>query len=208
MCRLALGTVCSLASAAAAVAQTPAARLTAAEHHEAIAAFQRELDAEYRDPARSPLSAEAQRTFTGLPYFPVDYGYYVEAHLVRDSISAPFLMKTSTLRQPLYRKFGTLHFRLQGQELALNVYESLELKQKPGFEDYLFLPFTDPTNGHGSYGGGRYLDLRAPRGNTIWLDFNRAYNPYCAYGGNYSCPVPPAENRLPVPIKAGVRSDH
>jgi uncharacterized protein (DUF1684 family) len=76
--------------------------------------------------------------------------------------------------------------------------------------DYLFIPFTDLTNGHGSYGGGRYLDLTIPPAGTttMVLDFNRAYNPSCAYNVAYSCPVPPPENRLAIAIPAGVKSDH
>lgn len=184
------------------------APLSQTAHAQAVAAFQQELNAEYSDPARTPLPAADQRRFTGLPFFPADYSYYVEARLVRDSTSAPFAMKVSTPRVAMYRKYGELHFTLQGQPLKLTVYESLSLKQKPGYEDYLFLPFTDPSNGHETYGGGRYLDLRVPAGNVIWLDFNRAYNPFCAYSNGYSCPIPPAENRLPLPIRAGVRSDH
>ena len=73
------------------------------------------------------------------------------------------------------------------------------------YEDYLFLPYTDLTSGDGSYGGGKYLDLKTPEGNTIIIDFNKAYNPYCAYSHRYSCPVPPEENDLLVRIEAGVR---
>jgi uncharacterized protein (DUF1684 family) len=118
-------------------------------------------------------------------------------------------MKTTGVREPEYRKYGEVHFVLQGQQLRLNVYQSLDLVHTPGYEDYLFIPFTDLTNGHETYGGGRYLDFRIPKAASVWLDFNRAYNPYCAYtSGKYSCPVPPPENRLPVAVRAGVRSDH
>ncbi|RTQ53654.1 DUF1684 domain-containing protein [Hymenobacter gummosus] len=208
ICRALTAGALVAASVLAAPAQVLPAHLSAAEHAQTVQAFQQELNAEYRDPARTPLPADAQATFKALPFFPADYRYYVEARLLRDSTSAPFVMKTTTPRQAVYRKYGELHFTLLGQVLKLNVYESLNLKQKPGYEDYLFLPFTDPTNGHDSYGGGRYLDLRVPKGHTIWLDFNRAYNPYCAYSSQYSCPIPPAENHLPVPIRAGVQSDH
>ncbi|KAA9331430.1 DUF1684 domain-containing protein [Hymenobacter busanensis] len=198
---------CLLLLVTMAQAQEPA-RLTAAAHHQSILSYQQQLNAEFRDPAQSPLPAAAQPTFQGLPFFAPDFAYYTEARLVRDSTAVPFAMKTSTARQPLYRKFGDLYFTLQGQKLHLVAYESLDLKQQAHYEDYLFVPFTDLTNGHESYGGGRYLDLRVPKGNVLWLDFNRAYNPYCAYSSQYSCPVPPAENRLPVAIRAGVKSDH
>jgi len=195
-----------LTGAARSLAQT---RLTPADHVRAVAAFQQELNAEYRDPARSPLPAEALSSFRGLPFFPTDYRYYVAATFVRDSLAAPFRMKTTGVREPEYRKYGELRFVLDGQPLQLNVYQSLELMHRPGYEDYLFVPFTDRTNGHDTYGGGRYIDFRIPKTSVVPLDFNQAYNPYCAYAtGKYSCPVPPPENRLPVAIRAGVRSDH
>ena len=74
------------------------------------------------------------------------------------------------------------------------------------YEDYLFLPFTDKTNGDSSYGGGRYLDLKLPEGDSIIIDFNQAYNPYCAYNDKYSCPVPPKSNNLDIEVLAGVKT--
>jgi uncharacterized protein (DUF1684 family) len=191
-------------------ATTTNAALSAAEHAKLVAEFQRELNAEYRNPAESPLPVEVRKKFKSLPFFPVNYAARVPARFVRDSLAAPFAMVTSTDRRPMYRKYGDAYFTLNGQELKLTIYQNLELTQREGYQDYLFVPFTDQTNGHTSYGGGRYLDLRIgqiQRG-QVMLDFNRAYNPFCAYGGPYSCPVPPAENRLPVAIAAGVMSDH
>lgn len=196
-----------LSHAAGATAQ--ALRLAPAEHAKTVAAFQQQLNAEYQDPQKSPLLPAARARFKGHPFFPVNYACYVEATLVRDSTSAPFRMKTSGSREPLYRKYGELHFVLNGQPLHLAVYQDLELTEAE-YADYLFVPFTDLTNGHQSYGGGRYLDLRRGQlqGPKTQLDFNLAYNPYCAYTAGYSCPVPPAENRLPVGIPAGIMSDH
>ena len=99
---------------------------------------------------------------------------------------------------------------LDGQPQRLFVYQSLDLLHNQEYRDYLIVLFTDRTNGQGSYGGGRYLDLRRGQiqDGQLVLDFNRAYNPYCAYGSQYSCPIPPAENQLPVAIKAGVMSEH
>ena len=198
--------------AGAAQAQVPAAspHLDVATHQQSVRKFQADLDAEFRNPAESPLSAAERRDFAGLPFYPTDYRYYVEATLVRDSTARPFEMPTSTTRRPQYRKYGELHFVLDGQPQHLSIYQPLDLLKRPGFADYLMLPFTDGSNGHGSYGGGRYLDLRLPPAGTrvMQLDFNRAYNPSCAYSPGYSCPVPPAENRLTIAIPAGVRSDH
>lgn len=196
----------------AAAAQTPVAavHLAAPAHQQSVLAFQTALNNEFRNPQESPLSLVEQQAFTTLPFFPTDYRYCVAAALVRDSTSQPFAMETSTARRPLYRRYGELRFLLNGQPQRLSVYQDLELLKEPGLEDYLFVPFTDLTNGHGSYGGGRYLDLRIPAAgtHTLALDFNRAYNPSCAYNHGYSCPVPPAENRLSIAIPAGVRSEH
>ncbi len=115
-------------------------------------------------------------------------------------------MKTSTSRLPEYRKYGQLHFHLGGKPLVLTVYQNLELIRQEKYRDYLFIPFTDETNGHASYGGGRYLDFRIPATPRVTLDFNLAYNPYCAYGGAYSCPIPPAENALPLAVEAGEKT--
>ena len=194
-----------------ALAQTTAPLpLSKDEHSKLVAEFQAELNAEYRDAARSPLPAAVRRKFTGLPFFPVRYEACVLAGFVRDSSQAPFAMPTSTERKAMYRKYGELHFTLEGQPRHLTVYQSLDLLHRKGYEDYLFVPFTDLTNGHTSYGGGRYLDLRMGqiKNGQLVLDFNRAYNPFCAYSTAYSCPVPPPENRLTVAIEAGVMSDH
>ncbi|WP_202910473.1 DUF1684 domain-containing protein [Hymenobacter sediminis] len=190
------------------VAQVP--RPTPTEHAQAVISFQQTLNAEYRNPQESPLPPAVREKFTGLNFFPTNYSVCVVARFVRDSSQAPFPMPTSTTRRPIYQKYGELHFTLEGKALRLNVYQSLDLKQKPGYQDYLFIPFTDRTNGHGSYGGGRYLDMRQGQiqnGYAV-LDFNQAYNPFCAYSPLYSCPVPPPENRLPLAIQAGVMSDH
>lgn len=104
-----------------------------------------------------------------------------------------------------YVKYGTLRFRLNGRKQSLNVYRSLSLQANAKYKDYLFIPFKDKTNGMISYGGGRYLDLKTTdlKDNTYTLDFNKAYNPYCAYSDGFNCPIPPAANHLAIEIKAG-----
>jgi uncharacterized protein (DUF1684 family) len=199
-----------LAGPAGAQTLPPTTHLASPAHAQSVAEFQRDLNREFKDPKESPLTAPERKALQSLPFYPVGYEYFVEARLVRDSTSLPFAMETSTDRRPQYRKFGVLHFTLNGQPLQLSVYQSQDLLKRPGLEDYLFVPFTDLSNGHGSYGGGRYLDLRLPPAGaiTMLLDFNRAYNPSCAYRHGYSCPVPPAENRLPIAIPAGIMHDH
>ena len=108
----------------------------------------------------------------------------------------------------MYIKFGEAHFKIDGKALVLNIYQNIELSKKKEYVDYLFLPFSDLTCGKESYIGGRYIDLKIPTSDTILIDFNTAYNPYCAYNHKYSCPIVPLENDLPVAINAGVKKFH
>ena len=130
------------------------------------------------------------------------------AAFVRTEKEKPFEMKTSTDRKPLYVKYGELSFTIDGRDLKLNVYKNIELSKKEEYKDYLFLPFSDLTSGKESYIGGKYIDLRIPKGDTIVIDFNTSYNPYCAYNHKYSCPKVPLENDLNIEIKAGVKKFH
>ncbi len=184
------------------------ARVSAQEKFDRLSVenFQKELNAEFASKDKSPLPPEARADFKGLKFFDIDSNYFVIAEFVRTENEKPFGMKTSTKRLPMYEKYGELHFNLDGKPCKLNVYRSLDLSKKPGFEDHLFLPFSDLTNGKMSYIGGRYIDLRIPQGNTIAIDFNKAYNPYCAYNHIYSCPAVPQDNILDVEIRAGVMS--
>ncbi|MFZ4705972.1 MAG: DUF1684 domain-containing protein [Bacteroidales bacterium] len=160
---------------------------------------------EFTDTAQSPLSYEQIANFSGLNYFRPDTKYKVIATFHKVEIPVTFKMKTSTNRQPEYRTFGTISFNLMDTTVTLQVYQNVELIKKTGYADYLFVPFTDETSADESYGGGRYLDLRIPQSNNIEIDFNKAYNPYCAYNHRYSCPIPPAENHIPIKIEAGER---
>lgn len=166
---------------------------------------QDELNEEFLNPETTILGDKDFKNFNGLEFFPIDLKYRVEAKFIRTPNEIPFLMRTSTARLPEYVKYGEAHFKLEGKNLVLNLYKNTTPYNEPGYEDYLFLPFTDLTSGEGSYGGGRYLDTRIPKGDTLVLNFNKAYNPYCAYSARYSCPIPPQENDLPFRIEAGVK---
>ncbi|MEE2771131.1 MAG: DUF1684 domain-containing protein [Bacteroidota bacterium] len=168
--------------------------------------FQKELNEEYANPETSPLDKENLKDFKELEFYEIDPDYVVQASFVRTPMESPFTMKTSTDREPVYVKYGEVYFTLKGKENKLNVYQGLEFQKYPDYYDYLFLPFTDLTNGRTTYGNGRYLDLRIPESDSIELDFNKAYNPYCAYSSKYSCPIPPAENDLDTEILAGVQA--
>ena len=168
--------------------------------------FQRELNAEYKDASSSPLKDKDRKHFKGLEFFKLDSAYVVKAKLERTPNSKWFKMKTTTERVSNERVYGVLSFEIKGKPYKLNVYQGQDLMQEEGYEDYLFLPFLDETNGLESYGGGRYIDLRIPESDTIKIDFNKAYNPYCAYNDKYSCPIVPRENYLKTRIEAGVKS--
>lgn len=170
--------------------------------------FQDNLNKEYATAEESPLTKEDLAIFHGLDFFLIDEKYIVSARFVRAKNEKVFQMKTSTNRLPEYVKYGELHFKLQGKALQLNVYQNIDLIEKEGYEDYLFLPFSDETNGKESYIGGRYIDLRMQKGKNWSIDFNKAYNPYCAYDYKYSCPIVPLENDLPIGINAGVKKFH
>jgi len=161
---------------------------------------------EFGDPKHSPLAEDAIDDFEGLSYFDFNPKFILTARFEPTPNEKPFQMPTSTSRLPKYVKHGHLFFELDGKQLRLSVYKNIDLSKKAGYENYLFIPFNDSTNGFESYGGGRYMDIQGPLGDSVILDFNRAYNPYCAYNHRYSCPIPPAENRLPVRIEAGVLS--
>lgn len=170
--------------------------------------FQDKLNLDYADKEKSPLMEDDLKNFKALDFFPINDKYIVEATFVRTKKEKVFKMKTSTDRMPLYKKYGELYFIIDGINCKLNVYQNIDLIKKPGFDDYLFLPFSDLTSGKESYVGGRYVDLRIQKGKIWEIDFNKAYNPYCAYNYKYSCPIVPLENDLKVEIFAGVKKFH
>lgn len=168
--------------------------------------WQRKTNATFKDASKSPLKKKDLKHFKSLDFFKYDSIYRVEAKLKRTPNSEWFKMKTTTEEESEERIFGVLRFELKGKTHQLNVYQGKDLMTTEGFEDYLFLPFLDDTNGDTTYGGGRYIDLRIPEGDTIIIDFNQAYNPYCAYNEKYSCPIVPRVNYIPIKVEAGVKA--
>lgn len=171
-------------------------------------AFQKQINSEYADKKESPLTDEDFAAFKTLDFYAIDPQFAVVADFIRTPNEEVFKMKTSSSRLPEYVKYGELHFTLDGKKLKLNLYQNIELVKKKGYEDHLFLPFSDLTCGKESYIGGRYIDMKIPHGDKMLIDFNTAYNPYCAYNHKYSCPIVPLENDLAVEIRAGVKKFH
>lgn len=157
---------------------------------------------EFLTTVNSPLKA------ADLPYlrfYAPDSAYRLRATFVAMPGSEPFTMLTYSGQRKQYVSYGELRFELAGTLCTLHVYQSVDLQRIPEYRDYLFVPFKDLTNGEQTYGGGRYLDFRIRdiQGSTFVLDFNKAYNPYCAYSEGYNCPIPPRENHLSLHINAG-----
>lgn len=164
-----------------------------------------EYKADFLKNASSPLKKE---DFEYLRFYEPNEKFKVVCEFVATKRGKPFDVPTSSGQTATYTKFGELKFEIDGKPYKLAVYQSLRLRNLPQYRDYLFIPFKDLTNGKESYGGGRYLDLRMKEisGDTIYLDFNKAYNPYCAFSTGYSCPIPPKENHLKVAIEAGEKN--
>jgi uncharacterized protein (DUF1684 family) len=175
---------------------------------ESSAAFQETLNKEYGNREESPLTEEDFKAFKGLDFYPINEKFIVEAKFVRTPEEKIFKMKTTGARLPEYVKYGELAFTLNGKGFKLNLYQNIELIKREGYADYLFLPFSDLTCGKESYIGGRYLDMRIPKGDVVTIDFNKAYNPYCAYNHKYSCPIVPLDNDMETEVLAGVKKFH
>lgn len=167
--------------------------------------FQKELNAEYSNPKETPLRGENFTNFKGHRFFPFDLKYRIKAKFSKTENSKPFDLPTSSGKTKSYKEYGKATFELDGKSYTLTLYQSLDLIKQEKYKNYLFLPFRDATNEKETYGGGKYMDLTIPKGNTIVLDFNKSYQPYCAYNAyDYNCPIVPEENKLPVEIRAGV----
>ncbi len=170
--------------------------------------FQHKLNLEYADVKTSPLTKQDAISFSSLDFYPIDKKFVVTAAFKKTPNEKSFKMLTTTSRLAEYVKYGIASFKIDSTTYQLNIYQNIELAKKPEYKDYLFLPFTDETTGKESYSGGRYIDLSKPKDDKLVIDFNKAYNPYCAYNHKYSCPIPPTENHLNIAIKAGVKKYH
>lgn len=143
-----------------------------------------------------------------IQFYDVDENYRVKASFERIIDTKGFNMGTSTGLKRKHYKYGLLTFKIKDTVVHLYVYQQKDLMQNEKYKDYLFVPFGDATSGFESYGGGRYLDLRFSdvKDSIVILDFNKAYNPYCAYTEGYDCPIPPKENLLTIAITAGEKN--
>lgn len=170
-----------------------------------ILEFQKEMNTTFQDPETSPLPDRFRKDFETLSFFEPNLSYRIEAKFERTPEAVPFLMSTNTDEKSEEVLYGIAYFVLNGAEHQLEIYQTPGLLDQKKYEDYLFLPFLDDTNGVETYAGGRYIDLTIPKGNSIVIDFNKAYNPYCVYNKKYSCPLVPKQNYLRTHVRAGVK---
>lgn len=170
-----------------------------------IERYQKKLQSFYDDAKTSPLNRNERKGFEGINFFPIDTTYMVKAHFEKLDNQEEIQMPMTGGEESLYVKYAQIHFELNDENHQLFLYQSQDLIHEPGYENYLFLPFLDATNGSETYGGGRYLDLENPFADTIVVNFNLAYHPYCAYAERYSCPIVPFENLLETRVEAGVK---
>lgn len=156
--------------------------------------IRKEKDDFFRTHPHSPLTREQKRDFKGLSYFPENPALRLQVAVQQFNPKETVEMQTSTGDTQVYLKYGTFKFEVDGQPAELTLFSG---------EHGYFLPFADSLAGSETYGAGRYLEPEPAGGGRFVVDFNLAYNPYCAYNENYSCPLTPRENRLKVPIRAG-----
>jgi len=171
-----------------------------------IEAFRKQKDKFLKEHPDSPLLAEDKEGFQGCDYYPVNPDFRVVATLVPDTNPGIFKVQTTTGDFKEYTRIGRLEFAVNGEKYSLTAF--MPPADEPMHGNRIFVPFRDKTSGKETYGAGRYLDLNKKAGNEYVLDFNRAYNPFCAYSPYYSCPLPPGENNLPVEVRAGEKSFH
>lgn len=166
-----------------------------------LATFRREKDRFMKTHPQAPLTSQQQKTFQGLNYFPENPALRFETALIPDPQRPQLQMATSTGADRTFRRIGSFAFTVAGIQQRLFIY------QDEDGGDY-FLPFMDETTGKETYGAGRYVEVEPLPGNRLRVDFNMAYNPYCAYNESWSCPIPPLENTVAARIEAGEKVYH
>lgn len=163
--------------------------------------FRRMKDNFFKSDHQSPLDSQQKKTFSGLNYYPENPNFRFDLELEKVAKPEKVTMPTSTGDQQDYWHAGQIHFTVQGRTAILQVYLAVD-----GGE--YFIPFVDLTAPEETYGAGRYLEPENLGDGRLHIDFNLAYNPYCAYNDNWSCPIPPRENRIGVRIEAGEKKFH
>ena len=167
-----------------------------------IESQRKEKNKEYKKNSK-PIPPEYKKGFKQLDYFPIDVNYRLHAIFHKSKDEKPFAMETTTKRKPMYIKYGTITFIVDSVEYKLAVYQNVVGAKLESYDGKLFIPFKDKTSKLETNINGRYLDFWIPDSEDVIIDFNLASNPWCVYNEHFSCPIPPEENILPIPIQAG-----
>lgn len=179
------------------------------DHKTEVKEWQEEMNKSFADSLTSPLTNQDRLQFQGLNFYPINIKYQVTANFERLKNEQEFGMKTTTDRRPTYIRYGIATFKIDNKEFSINIYQNVKFAQMEKYKESLFMLFTDLSSGKQSYAGGRYIDLKIPSEGKLIIDFNKSYNPYCAYNYKYSCPIPPEEDHFDFDILAGcMKSDH
>ena len=170
------------------------------DYYASLQRFRDNLDFRFGDRILSPLTEADRQNFEGLAHYDVVPALAIPAILEPARDRSTFAMPTYNNRTLAYSHFGTIVARLDGSTVRLKAFRR---EDADTIRDFLLIPFRDATNGDETYAGGRYIEIDLPLPGNLVLDFNRATNPWCAYDAGYACPIPPRENQLPMPIRAG-----
>jgi uncharacterized protein (DUF1684 family) len=171
---------------------------------DSLAKHRAQIETDYLKSDDSPFDKELKAGFAGFSYFSGDSAFCVAASFEPSADSKVFAMPSFNGKTLPFRKYGVFHFQLSGAQRSLSAYQRMDLPADQ--RQWVLIPFRDMTTGHETYGGGRYLQVDLPVPVRTSLDFNRAFNPLCAYKSVFTCPIPPAENWLKVRIAAGEKA--
>ena len=180
------------------------ARAAEASCLDSLAEHRSQIESDYLKSDDLPFDTELRAGFSGFSYFAGDIAYCVEASFQPSQDSKVFAMPSFNGTTLPFRKYGAFHFQLAGAPRTLTAYQRIDLPKGQG--QWVLIPFRDATTGHETYGGGRYLEMESPLPARTTLDFNRAFNPLCAYKSTFTCPIPPAENWLKIRVAAGEKT--
>ena len=172
-------------------------------YQKAIDKHRQDYKTDFLKEERSPIKTKEGLKY--LSFYKPTKAYQLTCSFERTPKAEFFDMATYSGVTQKYVKYGIISFEWKNKNYQLAIYQSIFLRKMEKYKDHLFLPFKDLTNGEATYGGGRYIDLEIAdiKAGKVVIDFNKCYNPWCAFSDGYSCPIPPQENHLEIAIEAG-----
>ncbi len=177
-------------------------KVVTANYKKELGAYRSKYKADFLSNPRSPLKEE---DLSLLEFYPADPSWKLVCYCIPAKDAKPFEMPTYSGVSRTYILHSMVECTHNGNKFGLNLYKNIHQPINPLYKNHLFLPFKDLTNSETTYGGGRYINLLDTDINdgTIIIDFNKSYNPWCAYSEGYNCPIPPTDNHLDIMVRAG-----